>query len=228
MFDNNRVSAAREPEIIIEVGELRPHLLRAVRIFGETVFIPTLLLYTVMHSVGLVTGLSSVLGWCALTLIVRWLCGHQMPSTLLLCVGLLVGRTSLALALSSAVVYLLQPVLGSIVMAVLFLGSAAIGRPVTARLARDFITLPAHLFHRQGVRRLFTQVAMVWGSSRLVDAAMSIGLLHWGIDAGLLSRGVFSGVLTALTITGCAFWGWRSLRRLPGVTLCWRLRDSPV
>jgi hypothetical protein len=222
------MAAPREPEIVIEVGEVRPHLVRAVRIFCETVLVPTLLLYAVMHLVGLVTALSAVLGWCALTLIVRWLTGHPMPGTLLLCVGLLVGRTSLALALSSAFVYLLQPVFGSILMAALFLGSAAIGRPVTARLARDFITLPAHLFHRRGVRRMFTQVAMVWGSSRLIDAGMSLGLLHLGLDAGLLSRGVLSGLLTALTITGCVFLGWRSLRRLPGVTLRWRLRGSPV
>jgi hypothetical protein len=228
VFDNHGVTASREPEIVIEVGELRPHLMRAVRIFAETVLVPTFLLYAVLHLVGLVTALSAVLGWCALTLIVRWVAGHQMPGTLLLCVGLLVGRTSLALALSSAVVYLLQPVFGSILMAVLFLGSAAIGRPVTARLARDFVTLPAHLFHRRGVRRMFTQVAMVWGSSRLVDAAMSIGLLQLGLDFGLLSRGVLSGVLTALTIAGCVFLGWRSLRRLPGVTLRWRLHGSPA
>jgi hypothetical protein len=220
------VTASREPEIVIEVGELRPHLWRAVRMFSETVLVPTLLLYALLHTVGLVTALSAVLGWCALTLIVRWIAGHQVPGTLLLCVGLLVGRTSLALALSSAVVYLLQPVFGSILMAALFLGSAAIGRPVTVRLARDFITLPAHLFHRQGVRKMFSQVAMVWGGSRLIDAGMSLGLLHWGIDAGLLSRGVLSGLLTVLTIVGCACWGWRSLRRLPGVTLRWRLGGS--
>jgi hypothetical protein len=222
------VAVPREPEVVIEVGELRPHLLRAVRMFGETVLVPTLLLYTLLHTVGLVTALSAVLGWCALTLIVRWIAGHRLPGTLLLCVGVLVGRASLALALSSAVVYLLQPVFGSILMAALFLGSAAVGRPVTARLARDFIALPAHLFHHQGVRRMFNQVAMVWGGSRLVDAGMSLGLLHWGVDAGLLSRGVFSGLLTVLTIVGCAVWGWRSLRRLPGVTLRWRLRGSPA
>jgi hypothetical protein len=226
VFHNDLVAAPREPEIVIEVGELRPHLMRAGRIFAETVMVPTLLLYAVMHAAGLVTALSSVLGWAALTLIIRWVAGHQMPGTLLLCVGLLVGRTSLALALSSAVVYLLQPVFGSILMAALFLGSAAIGRPVTARLARDFVSLPAQLFHRQGVRRMFSQVAMVWGGSRLVDAGMSLGLLHLGLDAGLLSRGVLSGLLTAVTITGCVVLGWRSLRRLPGVTLRWRLHGS--
>lgn len=196
--------------------------------FSETVLVPTLLLYAIMHLVGLVAGLSAVLGWCGFTLAIRWLTGRHVPGTLLLCVGVLVGRSTLALALSSALVYLLQPVFGSILMAVLFLGSAAFGRPVTARLARDFVTLPAQLFHRPAVRRLFTQVAMVWGGSRLVDAAMSIGLLHWGVDAGLLSRGVLSGLLTAATVAGCTCWGWRTLRRLPGITLRWRSPEMPA
>lgn len=208
--------------VVVEIGELRPTLLRAARLFLETVLVPTALLFTLLHLVGLVAGLSAVLGWCALTLAVRWVGGHHLPGTLLLCVGMLCGRAGLALLLSSALVYLVQPVIGSAFMAILFLGSAAVGRPVTMRLARDFVALPAHLLQRRPVRRLFTQVALVWGASRLIDVGMSIGLLRWGLDYGLLSRGLFSGALTAVTIVTCTAWGWRSMRRIPGVTL--RLR----
>jgi hypothetical protein len=210
---------AEQEHVVIELGRLRPALLRGVRMFVETAAIPTALLFVLLHTVGLVAGLSAVLGWCALTLGVRWVAGHRMPGTLLLCVGMLCGRAALALILSSAVVYVLQPVFGSVLMAVLFLGSAAIGRPVTIRLARDFVALPAHLFHQHGVRRMFTQVALLWGGSRVIDAGMSLGLLHWNLDLGLLSRGLFSGLLTAVTIAVCAAWGARGLRRLPGVTL---------
>jgi hypothetical protein len=73
---------------------------------------------------------------------------------------------------------------------------------------------------------MFTQVSLVWGGSRLVDAAMSIGFLRFGVDAGLLSRGVFSGALTIVTVIACACWGWRCLRRLPGITL--RLHPLPT
>jgi hypothetical protein len=211
---------------VIEIGHLRPALVRAARLFAETVMMPTALLFILLHTVGLVAGLCAVLGWCAVTVGVRWLSGRHMPGTLLLCVGMLCGRACLALLLSSALVYLLQPVVGSAFMALLFLGSAAIGRPVTIRLARDFVALPTHLFHRRGVRRVFTQVALLWGASRLLDVGMSLGLLHyWGVDFGLLSRGLFSGLLTALTVVVCTAWGWRALRRIPGVTL--RLR-APV
>jgi len=84
------------------------------------------------------------------------------------------------------------------------------------------VALPAHLFHHRGVRRMFTQVALLWGIGRMLDAGMSLGALHWGLDAGLLSRGVFSGVLTTITVAVCTVWGWRCLRRMPDITL--RLR----
>ncbi|MGH3498365.1 MAG: VC0807 family protein [Nocardioidaceae bacterium] len=205
-------------EIVVELAQLRPSLARAGRLLLEAAVIPTALLYVFMHSLGLVAGLAAVLSWCALTVVLRWVTQGRVPPTLLLAVGMLAGRASLALLLSSAYVYLLQPVLGSILMAALFVGSAACGRPVTIRLARDFVTLPGSLFDHHGVRRMFTQVCLMWGGSRLLDAAMSIAFLRWGVDAGLMSRGVLSGCLTVLSVAGCAAWGWSRLRRIPGVT----------
>src|SRR5258706_2335038 len=192
---------AHQPaEVVIELGALRPALLRAARLFLETVLVPTALLFILLHTVGLVVGLSAVLGWCALTVGVRWFSGRHLPGTLLLCAGMLCARAGIALLLSSALVYLLQPVVGSMVMAGLFLGSAAIGRPITMRLARDFVALPNHLFHHRGVRRMFTQTAALWGVGRLLDAGMSLGALHFGVSVGLLSRGLLSGLLTAFMI----------------------------
>jgi hypothetical protein len=208
-----------EPPLTIVFKHPRREILRALRLLAETVVIPTVLLGVLLHSVGLVPGLLAVIGWCAVVVAARFLLRHDLPGTLLLCTGMLCGRACLALVTSSAVVYLLQPVLGSILMAVIFLGSAVIGRPVTVRLARDFVRLPAELFARRGVHRVFTQVALLWGLSRLIDAGMSLGFLHWGVEAGLLSRGMLSGLLTTVTVLVCASHGWRKLCRLPGVTL---------
>jgi hypothetical protein len=202
---------------VIHIGALRPALLRAARLVTETVLVPTALLLVLLHTAGLVAGFAAVLGWCALTVAVRFIRGRHLPGTLLVCAGMLCARAAAALALSSAVVYLLQPIVGSILMALLFLGSAVIGRPITMRLARDFVHLPAHLSQHQGVRRIFTQTAALWGVGRLLDAGISIASLHLGITVALLSRGLLSGALTGLMVMVCAAWGMRSLRRLPDV-----------
>jgi hypothetical protein len=205
------------PAHVIHIGALRPALLRAARLLVETALVPTALLIVLLHTAGLAVAFSAVLAWCVAIVTVRWIRGGRLPGTLVVCIGALCARASAALALSSAVVYVLQPVVGSVLMALLFLGSAVIGRPITLRLARDFVTLPAHLVDHRGVRRVFTQTAAMWGVGRLLDAAISVLSLHLGMTAALLSRGVVSGALAALMGLACAAWGMWSLRRLPDV-----------
>ena len=114
-------------EVVIELGKIRPQLVRGARVFAETIAVPTLLLYVLLQTAGLVWGLGAVIAWCGLVLGLRRVLGHPLPSTLLLSAGMLCGRAALALVLSSALVYVLQPVFGSALLGVLFLGSAAIG-----------------------------------------------------------------------------------------------------
>jgi hypothetical protein len=206
-------------EHVIELGDLRPTLLRGARLLLETAIVPTLLLYVCMLTVGPITGLIAVLGWCVLTVAVRMATVRRVPGTLLLVLTMLAARAGIALALSSVYVFLLQPIAGSMLMAVLFIGSALVGRPITMRLAQDFVHLPDRLVGDERVRRMFVQVSLLWGLSRLIDAGMSLGILHFGITAGVFSRGVFSGLLTALSIGVCAYFGWTRLHRIEGVTL---------
>ena len=204
-------------EHVIELGHLRHSALNGLRLLAETAIIPTLLLYGCMVTVGSVAGLAAVLAWCVLMVSVRLVVYRRVPGVLVLAGLMLVARTSIALALSSVYVYLLQPVAGSVLMAALFIGSALVGRPITLRLAQDFVHLPGRLVADPRVRRMFVQVSLLWGVSRLLDAAMSLGVLHWGIAMGIFSRGVFSGLLTALSIGVCAYWGWSRLKRIEGV-----------
>jgi hypothetical protein len=204
-------------EHVIDLGHLPNTLKNGLRLLLETVIVPTLLLYACMVTVGSFYGLVAVLAWCAFTVMVRLATVRRVPGVLMLALLMLVGRTSIALALSSVYVYLLQPVAGSMLMALLFIGSALIGRPITLRLAQDFVHLPIRLTSDQRVRRMFVQVSLLWGVSRLLDAAMSLGVLHWGVEAGVFSRGLFSGLLTALSIGVCAYWGWSRLHRIEGV-----------
>lgn len=215
-----------ERHLVIEIPHLRSTLTRAVTLLLETVVVPTLLFMVLLHFFGLVPGLAAVMGWSAIVIGARRLMRRELPQTLLLSTGMLVSRALVALITSSAAVYVLQPVVGSVLMFLLFVGSAAIGKPITQRLARDFVHLPAELFSHQTVRRVFVNVALLWGGSRLLDAAMTMAFLRWSVEAGLLSRGVLSGLLTALTVAIAVGHGWRTLRKVPGVTL--RLGKRPV
>jgi hypothetical protein len=208
----------RRADVVVEIAELRPTLIRAARLLAETVLVPTLLMGVLLRMSGLLAAVSAALGWCVLVVAVRWWGERRMPGTLLLCAGMLSTRACLALATSSALVYLIQPVLASCLMAALFLGSVLVGRPITERLARDFVTLPAHVLNRRAVRRLFSEVAVVWGLSRVADAGMNFGFLRSGVDAGLLSRGLLSPLLSGLTILLCVWWGVRTFRH-EGITL---------
>nr|WP_024874251.1 hypothetical protein [Saccharomonospora piscinae] len=217
---------APDRHLVIEIPHLRATVTRAVVLAFETAVVPTLLFMLLLNVAGLVPAVLGVLGWSAFVIGLRRAMRRDVPHTLLLSTGMLVSRALVALVTSSAVVYVLQPVVGSVLMFLLFVGSAALGKPITARLARDFVHLPVELFAHRRVRRVFVNVALMWGGSRLLDAAMTLGFLQWSLDAGLLSRGVLSGLLTALTIAACAGHGWRALRRVPDVTL--RLARKPT
>lgn len=207
------VSGSAHVEPVIELPRLRPAVIQATRLFAEAVVVPTLLLALLLDVVGLPYALAAASGWCAAVLAVRWLLERRIPGALVLSTALILARGSVALATSSALIYLLQPAVGSALMAVIFLGSALLGRPLTERLARDFVQVPAHVLDRRGVRRMFRQVAVVWGAAQLLDAGMSIGSLHFGLGAGLLSRAVLSPALTVVTIGVCVALGVRALRR---------------
>lgn len=211
---------------VLEISGLRATLGRAARLLLEAVVVPTVLLAALLHVIGTTRSILVAVGWCLCAIAFRWLVDRRLPGTLLLGSAAIAARAAFALLSGSLLVYLLQPVLGSIVMAVLFLGSAAFGRPITMRLARDFVHVPAHILDRRGVRRMFTEVAVIWGVSRLIDVAMNLGFLHRGVDAGLWARGLLSPLLTVLAVAVCTAWGWRSLRR-NGIRIKLSARATP-
>jgi hypothetical protein len=198
---------------VLEIHGLRATVVRGARLLLEAVVVPTVLLAILLHVIGTTRSILVAVGWCVLAIVFRWYVDRRLPGTLLLGSAALAVKAAIALASGSILIYLLQPVLGSVVMALLFLGSAAFGRPITLRLARDFVQVPAHILDKRGVRRMFTEVALIWGFSRIIDVALNLGFLHRGVDAGLWARGLLSPLLTVLAVAVCTAWGWRSLRR---------------
>jgi hypothetical protein len=209
--------ASDHHDLVIELHGMKVTLTRSVRLFAEAAIIPGVLFAGLLHLTGLDWAIFATLGWMYLVLGLRWWRQGRCPGTLVLAAGMFHGRAAVALATASAAVYLLQPIAGSAVMAVLFLGSAFLGRPITVRLARDFVHVPAHVLARDNVQRMFTRVALVWGLSRVIDATVTVFMFMSSTQAGLMSRSLFSPALTVLSIGACTALGVRALRR-DGVT----------
>jgi uncharacterized membrane protein len=209
--------------LIIQLPPLKPAMLNAARLLAETALIPTLLFGLVLHGFGLTSALIASLCWAYFVVGMHAVRARRVPGTLLLCAGMITTRTAASLLTSSAFIYLVQPVIGSICMAFFFLGSAFVGKPITVRLARDFVHIPSHLVARGRVQRMFRDVALLWGASRLVSAGLSLGMMHSSMSAGLFARGVIAPVLTVVSVVACAAWGWRCLAQ-DGVCL----RRSPA
>lgn len=199
--------------LVIELRGVGRTLARTLRMFVEGVMIPGTIFAIVLSTNGLLTAVLCALGWYYMVMGLRWAYRGRIPGTLALCAGMFHGRATIALATSSAAVYLLQPIAMSLLMAVLFIVSAAVGRPLTVKLTRDFVHVPAHILARANVQRMFTHVALLWAFSRLLDAAVTTVMFSESVNAGIISRSTFTPALTIATVAGCIAFGMRALRR---------------
>lgn len=199
--------------LVIELRGVGRTLLKTLRMFLEAVMIPGTMFAIVLTQAGLLTAVLCALGWYYMVIGVRWAVQRTVPGTLLLCAGMFHGRAAIALATSSAAVYLLQPIAMSIFMACVFIVSACAGRPLTEKLTRDFVHVPDHILARASVQRMFTQVALLWAFSRLLDAAVTTFMFNESVSAGMISRSTFTPMLSIVTVSGCVAFGMRALRR---------------
>lgn len=198
--------------VFLDLPPLRPALVNATRLLCETIVLPTAIFAAVNDWDGLIAGLVASLAWCWMAVALRWWRGRGTPGTLLLSTAIYTARTAVALATASAFIYLAQPAVGSLVTAVLFVATCFGARPLAMRLAHDFIHFPQHLLARHSVRRMFRDVSLIWGVSRVVVGGLSLLALFHSTALGLVARGVGAPVLTAVTVGLSAWWAIRLLR----------------
>ena len=209
----------------IEMPPLRSMIGRIGFQVVEATVIPAAIFWGVLHLSGLVFALIAGLGWCYLMIARRWVKGGALPAVLLVAALLFTTRTGVALAFHSTFVYLLTPTINAFVLAFAFLGSALVGRPLTARFARDFVGLPAHVTALVRVHRALRRLCVVWAVANVVNGWVALQLLVADrYDAVLLARSVMTPVLTSAAVLCCVLMGRRALRQ-EGIHLHLRWRD---
>jgi hypothetical protein len=106
-------------------------------------------------------------------------------------------RTVVAVASGSAFIYFLQPILGTTVVAGIFLYSIFSGRPLVGRMAIDFCPIAPDVAARPGVVRLFTGLTALWAAVNLASALTTLALLV----TLPLAPFVITKTITSLSIT---------------------------
>ena len=142
------------------------------------VVVPASLFYGVFVVFGVWPAIAAALAWSYGAIAWRALTHRRTSGLLILAAILLTGRTALSVAVDSAWLYFLQPIISDGVVAALFFASLASARPMVARLAGDFYPMDHELSLRPRIRRLFRNLTVLWAVLGLAKAAVTLWLLQ--------------------------------------------------
>jgi uncharacterized membrane protein len=202
-----------------------PHWRLLVRQALTTLLMVSLIpmaLFAAVHAVaGLRAAVVTVAGWYYAGLLVRFVRRQPVVGVAALAALLLTVRTAVTFVTSSATIYFLQPVIGTVVTATAFTTTALAGKPIIDRLAHDFCPLPPELSDRLRQRRFFSSVSMVWATTYFVNAATTIWLLtSASVNGFMMIKSVMSPALTTVAVVA-SYLLFRRLARREGFEVRW-------
>ena len=134
------------------------------------------------------------LAWSAFAIVRRVAGNRRVPAIVLVGAGLLLARLTIVVVTQSPFLYFLQPTIGTALVALAFLASTLIRRPLTRRFATDFLTLPASLLEKPHAHSFFMRSSVMWAVIGLLNASLTYLLLV------VLSSATFAITQTTLQI----------------------------
>jgi hypothetical protein len=166
-----------EPAHRFEIPRVTVLALHALPRVLESMIAPVAVFYAGLLLLGLNGALVTAVSWVYGGIVVRLIRRRPVPGTLLLAALGVTARAVLAAATGSAVVYFLQPTLGTMLVAMSFLASVPLDRPLAAKVATDLVPLPgAFLAHRR-VHRFFMRISLLWSLVFALNTALTLWLL---------------------------------------------------
>ncbi|MEV6986954.1 VC0807 family protein [Sphaerisporangium sp. NPDC051017] len=190
-------------------------LRQAVPKLLEGVVAPLAVFYTALALLGLDGALIAAVSWVYAGVLWRVVRRRPVPGTMLLAAIAITARAAVGWWTGSAVVYFLQPELGTICISMAFLASVRLNRPLVQKLTLDYIHLPSAVLRHERVRRFFARITLLWAFVLLANSAVSIWLLlHQSIGTYLLVRTAVVAAISGVAV-GISIYAFRRvLRRL--------------
>ena len=183
-----------------------PHLV-------EATIVPAALFYLFLMLAGVWTALAVALVWSYGALARRLLLRRGIPTMLLLALVGLTARSIAAVGSGSTFIYFLQPILGTVFVAGIFLVSL-FRKPLVGRLAADFCPLTPEIASRPGVLRLFRGLTVLWAAVNLMTAGCTFLLLiSVPLATYVAAKTLVCLVITVSGVIVTVSWSLRTARR---------------
>lgn len=187
----------------------------------ESVLGPAVLFYGMLWLLGLDGALFAALGWAYLAVARRLVSRQAVPGILWLATLLLTARTVVSFLTGSGFLYFISPTASTFLVAIAFLISVPMGKPLAERLARDFCPLDADLLARPCIRRFFLRISLLWAAVLTANATLTLWLLFSSsLKTFVVGKTLISWVATLSASGFCVLWFRRSLRG-EGIALRW-------
>ena len=144
---------------------------------AEATLIPTGLCYAGLLLSGLTLGIAAAATWVYLSVVFRLLTRRTISGLLILATAGFSVRLAMYAWNDNAFVYFVQPIARTLLVAVLFAGSALIGRPFVGRFAADFCSFAPDVASRPAIASLFRRLTYLWAVAQGLTAAANLTLL---------------------------------------------------
>lgn len=163
--------------------------------------IPLVLFVGLLQLAGTAAALIGALGFSLAALARRVARQRQVSGILVLTTIGLVARTAAALATGSLVIYFLQPTVATALVALAFVGSVALGRPLAERLLLDVCPIDDEHRANPHLRRFLGHLSLWWGFTSAVNFGVTLWLLLTASPTTfVLAKSLLGPVSTTMTL----------------------------
>lgn len=214
-------STSASHEQLLHLPSPLASLRHAVPAVVEGVVGPFVAFYVFLLVAGFRGAAVAGLVWCYAAIVRRLVQRQRPPGTVVLGAAILTARTAIAFATGNAFVYFAQPTLGTALVALAFLATALVRRPLIERLAKDFCPIDPVVLARPAVRRFFLHISVLWGAVLLANSALVLWLLLTSsVKDFVIERTALSWAITAVATVCSIAWFVRAMRR-EGLRVRW-------